>query len=274
MKEKIILGVSLLFGVVALLLTTQFLKSKEAEYNKRIQAIYAGAKKVNVVVASQDIPGGTVITKKDLALDDVFESAAGSHAITGGSFRSILGKKTMFPLKRGDVVSWSFIEGGLPTSGGLSSRITPGLRAISISVSGASAVSGMVQPKDNVDVLGTFAFPSQDTPGQMETVTLSVLQDVTILATGQKMARQASGQQNSRYSSSGYNTVTLEVTPREAELLVFAQKMKGSLTLALRHPTDVTWKRDLPSVNFDLLQNELPKINLERQRNIRHKKNL
>ncbi len=132
----------------------------------------------------------------------------------------------------------------------------------------------MVQPKDNVDVLGTFAFPSQESPGQMETVTLSVLQDVTVLATGQKIARQSLGQRNSRYNSSGYNTVTLEVTPREAELLVFAQKMKGSLTLALRHPTDVTWKRDLPAVNFDLLQNELPAINLERQRNIRHKKDL
>ncbi len=274
MKEKIILGVSLLFGIAALLLTTQFLKSKEADFNKRIAKIYAGAKKVNVVVASQSIPGGTVISKKDLAISDVFQSAAGSHAIKGDNFRSILGKKTLFPLKRGDVVSWAFIEGGLSTSGGLSAMITPGLRAISISVGGASAVSGMVQPKDNVDVLGTFSFPSQDHPELMETVTLSVLQDVTVLATGQKTARQALGQSSSRYSSSGYNSVTLEVTPREAELLVFAQKMKGSLTLALRHPTDVTWKRDLPSVNFDMLQNELPVINLERQRDIRHKKNL
>jgi len=274
MKEKIILAVSLLFGIVALLLTTQYLKNKEADFNKRIQKIYAGAKKVNVVVASQNIPSGTVISKKDLALSDVFQSAAGSHAITGDGFRSILGKKTLFPLKRGEVVSWSFIEGGLPTSGGLSSLITPGLRAISISVGGAAAVSGMVQPKDSVDVLGTFAFPSQDIPGQMETVTLSVLQDVTILATGQKTSRTGFGQRSSRQSSSGYNTVTLEVTPREAELLVFAQKMKGSLTLALRHPTDVTWKNDLPSVNFDLLQTELPAINLERQRNIRHKKGI
>jgi pilus assembly protein CpaB len=273
MKEKIILVVSLLFGIAALLLTTHYLKGKEAEFNKKLAEVYAGAKKVNVVVAFQDIPGGTVISKKDLALDDVFESAAGSHAITAESYRSILGKKTLFPIKCGDVVSWSFIEGGLPSTGGLSGLITPGLRAISISVSGASAVSGMVQPKDNVDVLGTFSFPSQEVAGQLETVTLSVLQDVTVLATGQNTARQQLlGSRKSR--SSGYSTVTLEVTPREAELLVFAQKMKGSLTLSLRHPADVTWKRQLPSVNFDLLQNELPAINLERQRNIRHKKGI
>ncbi len=275
MKEKIILVVSLLFGLAALLLTTQYLKGKEAEFNKRLEAMYEGAQKVNVVVASDNVPGGTVLTKKDLATADVFESAAGSHAVRRDDVQQVLGKKVMFPISRGDVVSWAFIEGGIPTTGGLSSLITPGLRAISLSVGGASAVSGMIQPNDNIDVLGTFAFPSQDTPGQMETVTLTILQDVTILATGQTTARQQSmGRQRQSRSSSGYSTVTLEVTPRESELLVFAQQMKGSLTLTLRHPRDVTWKRDLPSVNFDHLQNQLPEINLERQRNIRHKKDL
>ena len=226
------------------------------------------------MVASQKIPGGTVITKKDLSLKEVFESAAGSHAVRRDDVNQILGKKVMFPLEREDVISWSFIEGGLPTTGGLSGLITPGLRAISISVGGASAVSGMVQPKDNVDVLGTFAFPSETVSGQMETVTLSVLQDVTVLATGQTTARQMSrGNQRGR-GSSGYSTVTLEVTRREAELLVFAQQMKGSLTLTLRHPSDVSWKKELPSVNFELLQNELPAINLERQRTVRRKTGL
>ncbi|MBT3193421.1 MAG: Flp pilus assembly protein CpaB [Verrucomicrobia bacterium] len=275
MKEKVILVVSLIFGLAALLLTTHYLKGKEAEFNRRIAEVYRGARKVNVVVASDKIPGGTVLTKKDLAVADVFESAAGSHAVRRDDVQQVLGKKVMFPVERGDVISWAFIEGGIPTTGGLSSLITPGLRAISLSVGGASAVSGMIQPKDNVDVLGTFAFPSQDTPGQMETVTLSVLQDVTVLATGQTTSReQLLGGRGRSRSSGGYSTVTLEVTPRESELLVFAQQMKGSLTLTLRHPRDVTWKRDLPTVNFDHLQHQLPAINLERQQNVRHKKDL
>jgi len=275
MKEKIILGVSLLFGLVALVLTLQYLKGKEAEYNKKLEAVYAGAKKAKYVVAVNSIPKGTVISSKDIGLKTVFVSAAGSLAITEDNFRKILGKKAQHSIRKGDVLSWSLIEGGRPNAGGLSELITPGLRAISISVSGASAVSGMVQPKDSVDVLGTFAFPSKDVQGEMETVTLSVLQDVTVLATGQNTSRQQLyNRQNARRNSSGYSTVTLEVTPREAELLVFAQKMKGSLTLSLRHPADVSWKRQLPAVDFDLLQNELPAINLERQRNIRHKKDI
>ena len=275
MKEKIILAVSLLFGLSALILTTKFLKDKEADYNRRVAEVYAGAKKVKVIVAKQDIPSGTVISMKDIALKTVFATAAGSSAVDAKNYRLILGKKTILPIRKMDVITWSLIEGGAPNAGGLANLITPGLRAISIAVSGASAVSGMIQPKDSVDVLGTFAFPSSDTPGEMETVTLSVLQDVTVLATGQSTSRRSlTDRRNARYGNSGYSTVTLEVTPSEAELLVFAQKMKGSLTLSLRNPADVSWKRDIPSVNFNLLQHELPKINLDRQRNIRHKAGL
>jgi pilus assembly protein CpaB len=160
--------------------------------------------------------------------------------------------------------------------GGLSSQITPGLRAVSLPIGGAQAVSGMVRPSDRIDVLGTFAFPSKTQPDVMETVTLTVLQDVTVLATGQTTTRQLAAERGQRGggASAGYSTVTLEVSAEEAELLVFAQQMRGSLTLALRNPGDITWKRDLPSVNFDHIQNALPEINLRRQRDIRHKTNL
>ena len=133
----------------------------------------------------------------------------------------------------------------------------------------------MVRPSDRIDVLGTFSFPSKTQPEVMESVTLTVLQDVTVLATGQTTARQLQGSRNARAAAgASYSTVTLEVSAEEAELLVFAQQMRGSLTLTLRNPGDVTWKRDLPSVNFDHIQNALPEINLRRQRDIRHKSNL
>ncbi len=274
MKEKAILVISLIVGLAALLLTTRYLKGKEAEFNQRIEAIYAGAKKVPVVIAKNDIPSGTVITRKDIFWKAVFEAAAGSHAVRRDDALSVLGKKARFPIKKDDVISWAFIEGGVPSVGGLSAMITPGLRALSIPVGGSAAVSGMIQPKDNIDILGTFAFPS-DTPGQMETVTLTILQDVTVLATGQTTTRQQLLRSKDwMRGSTGYSSVTLEVTPREAELLAFAQQMQGSLIMTLRHPSDVTWKRDLPSVNFDHIQNRLPEINLERQRDIRHKKDI
>jgi pilus assembly protein CpaB len=145
------------------------------------------------------------------------------------------------------------------------------MRALSISVSGAASVSGMVQPNDRVDVLGTFSFPAEGVQGEMESVTLTVLQDVTVLAVGNQLSRRPTDRAR---RSGGYSTVTLEITPREAELLVFAEQVKGRLVLSLRNASDVSFESDLPSVNFEQLQTTLPDMNRFRQQNIRHKRNI
>jgi pilus assembly protein CpaB len=273
MKEKIIPIVSVGVGVLAFALTMQYLRGKEDDLNRRWRELYAGAEQIKVVCAAHIIPRGTVITLDDIGKKNVFKSSVRQDVLLPEEVNMIIGKKSVFEISAKDPIFWSDIEGGAPSQGGLSSIVTPGLRAISLSVGGAAAVSGMVLPTDRVDVLGTFSFPSKTLSGEMETVTLTVLQDVTVLATGQDMANARYLRQRlSPNRSSGYNTVTLEVTAKEAELLVFTEHMKGSLTLSLRNPRDVHWKQDLPSVNFQHLQHALPELNLERQRDIRHKK--
>ncbi len=273
MKDKIIPVVSVAVGILAFALTMQYLRSREDDLQRRWRELYAGAEKVKVLCAAHTIPRGTVIAMDDLATKSVFKSAVRQDVLLPEDLTMIVGKKSLFEITGKDPIFWSDIEGGAPSLGGLSSIVTPGMRAISLSVGGAAAVSGMVLPNDRVDVLGTFSFPSKTAAGEMETVTLTVLQDVTVLATGQTMANeQYLRQRDNIRRSTGFNTVTLEVTAKEAELLVFTEHMKGALTLSLRNPRDVDWKQDLPSVNFLHLQNELPQLNLERQRDIRHKK--
>ena len=58
------------------------------------------------------------------------------------------------------------------------------------------------------------------------------------------------------------------MTPREAEMLVFAEQMKGRLVLTLRSRTDVTYERELPKVDFEMIKSEIESLNLERQRNL------
>ena len=147
----------------------------------------------------------------------------------------------------------------------IQSRIQRGMRAVSIPVSGETAVSGLVRPNDHVDILGTFTFDSKTQPGEVETVTFTVIQDVTVLATGQETARTELSGMNARKRSS-YNTVTISVYPAEAELLAFAMNVKGSLALSLRHPEDVTAMPSTPPIDFQKLQDELPRLNEKRQR--------
>ncbi len=270
MKDKILPIVSVAIGILAFALTMQYLRGREADLERRWRALYAGAERIQVVAAARTIPRGTVITMSDVGRKTVFKSAVRSDVLMPEDVAMVIGKKAVFEIVAEDPIFWSDIEGGAPSIGGLSTIITPGMRAISLSIGGAAAVSGMVQPNDRVDVLGTFSFPSSNMPGEMETVTLTILQDVTVLATGQTLPHERTLQQGPRRTT-GYNTVTLEVTAKEAELLVFAEHMQGRLTLALRNPRDVDWKRDLPTVNFLHLQSALPELNLERQRNIRHK---
>jgi Flp pilus assembly protein CpaB len=55
------------------------------------------------------------------------------------------------------------------------------------------------------------------------------------------------------------------VTPREAEMLVFAEQMKGRLVLALRSRTDTSYEAELPKVDFERIKGEIENLNRQRQ---------
>lgn len=267
MKQKIILLIAIIAGLAAFWLTGRYLRFER-------ERILGGAKRVFVVVAERDLPAGTVLKNVDLAKALVFQSNVGGRAILPESAREIFGKKLLYNIGRGDPIQWSDVDVPYKGEAGLAEMINPTMRAISISVDAVSSVSAMVKPNDHVDVLGTFSFPSPSAAATVETVTLTVLQDVTVLATGQTTADKASLSGRAERAPRGYNTVTFEVTPHEAELLVFAQSVKGKLCLALRNPADVTFITNMPAINFEHLQKQLPALNLIRQRDIRHKKDI
>jgi len=263
MKQKIILLVSIAAGLAAFWLTGNYLRHER-------ERILGGAKRIFVVVAERELPAGTVLKNSDLAKALVFQSNVGARAVLPESVREIIDKKLLYNINRGDPILWSDVDVPFKGEAGLAEMINPSMRAVSISVDAVSSVSAMIKPNDHVDILGTFSFPSAAAAATVETVTLTVLQDVTILATGQTTADKARPERAPR----GYNTITFEVTPQEAELLVFAQSVRGKLSLALRNPADVTYITNMPAVNFDHLQKELPDLNIIRQRDIRHKKNI
>jgi pilus assembly protein CpaB len=269
MKEKIIPIASVAIGLVAFFLSLQFLSSREAELKAEYAKLTAGLQKVSVLASARDMVAGSKLTAADLGRMSVFKRGLPRDYISPDDFELVLNSELVLGVDANQVLCWSDLKGGAPAATGLSASLTPGLRAISISVGGAAAVSGLVRPNDRVDVLGTFSFPSKSTPGEMETVTLTVLQDVSVLATGQTLANNYD-QQSRR--SSGYSMVTLAVSIREAELLTFAQHTNGRLTLALRHPTDNNAEPSMPAVNFDYLQNKLPELNKTRQETIRMKR--
>ena len=275
MNQKLILVISILIGALAFGLSVRYFQKRLDELEARRQAFLEQTRKVRVVAAARDIPEGVTLGIEDVGATTRYEIETELHGsvVRAEDFELLLGRKTRFKMKEGDIFYWSYIEGGERLGKGLATAVTPGMRALSISVGGAEAVSSMVAPNDRVDVLGTFTFPAKDDPEKMETVTLTVLQDVSVLATGQQLANQPQRQMRSGRSDT-YSLLTLEVTPREAELLVFAEQLRGRLTLTLRNPSDASFEKELPAVDFQVIEQELPELNNYRQRHIRHKKNL
>jgi pilus assembly protein CpaB len=126
---------------------------------------------------------------------------------------------------------------------GVSSRLSPGMRAFTIRVDVASGVSGFLRPGDNVDVYWTGRVGKRD-------VTKLILEDIKLIAIDQT----ADGDQNNPVVA---RTVTAEVSPAVVASLAQAQAT-GRLLLSLRGATD---KTSLGKIEID--QNQLLGIKKE-----------
>ena len=134
---------------------------------------------------------------------------------------------------------------------------------MAIPIDPVSSVNYLVQPNDNVDVIGTFRFPDVRGDTALDTITLTILQDVKVLAVGNRWGAMAGTDPN---GARNYGTVTLLLWPDEVEMIVFASQ-KGKLSLSLRNFEDERIDRDIESrsVNFKLLEQEIPKYNQRRE---------
>jgi len=265
MKQKVVLIVSVVVGLLAAFLTHSYLSAKDRELRKKEKDFFDQYVQVRVMAAKQDLPSGTILKSDDLTPVKAVKLMVQGKAIEEDNQSILYSKKTARSIAKGTVIFWSDIEGGGPDARGLSADIQNGMRAVSVDVSGAASVSGMVQPNDHVDLLGTFTLPSKD-GGEMELITMTVLQDVLVMATGKETAKSRLFSNNPAGSS--YNTVTLLVNLREAEVLEFSKQMKGRLSLALRNPDDISIETTLPRVDFKRIQSELENMNKFRQENI------
>jgi pilus assembly protein CpaB len=117
-------------------------------------------------------------------------------------------------------------------------RTPPGKRAVTILIDALSAVGGLVNPGDMVDVIAQLTIPKGFHPGgDKDLVTTVLFQNLQVLAVNtqfEPLETQASynQQQNSREIN-----LTLAMDPNEAALMSFAQT-NGKLQLALRSPAD------------------------------------
>jgi pilus assembly protein CpaB len=190
-----------------------------------------------IVVAADDLQVGSKIEDKDIRL---VHFASGD--LPAGCFHQktkVVGRGVVLPIAKGEFVLPNKLAGENAGSG-LPSLIPPGMRAISVRVNDTTSVSGFVQPGTRVDVLLTG-----NPQGSNEQQTTTVLENVAVIATGQRLERNAAGEPQSA------PVVTLLVSPDDAERLTLASS-QGHIQLALRNPLD-TKQEDVASVKSNSL---------------------
>ena len=245
MNRRLIL---LLSGILALLAVFLMqLYKRELAKNLGVDG-----QRLNILVARQDIPAFTPIAGTQLRIKSFPTNYLPPRYIREELQDDIVGQTTTVTIKKGTPVLTSDFDNS-DDEARLSQIIQEEMRALALPVNEGNRFGGLLQPKDHVDVLGTFQKPGS---GSIETVTL--LQNVTVLAVGSKLGSGRDDVQGKRKGSSSRNTtVTVLVTPEEAEMLVFAQD-RGEFSLTMRNKEDVDAELNLPGKNFaDIFEPEV-----------------
>jgi len=202
-------------------------------------------KQVRVVVATHDMPMGTLLRQSDVKLVNYAERYVPKGVVLDA--KDAVGRVLLVPVNNNELVLLSKVSA--PTNvEGMASTIGRGYRAVAVQISDATGVAGMIQPKSRVDVLFTR-------PGTMaEAITSTILQNVEVLATGhQATATQAAAEARTTHTP----VVTLLLKPADAQKLELA-KNEGKISLSLRNPLDDTNAPDSGPVTTEVLD---PNVN-------------
>lgn len=223
LKGKVPLVIAVVLGLVAFFLSWSAIKKRESDVRR-------GWNLVQVVVAAVDISEGTTVTMDMISQRSVPEQFVTSSVVKPDSANYIANQKVLVPLQAGDPLLWSQFE-TTRAAERLSAKVQKKMRAITIMAATNTSVGGWVRPNDHVDIIGTFK-----DPGSGEQVGVTLMQNVTVLATG-----KITGTTNVNLVPEGqrdYGNVSLLVLPEEVEMLVLSQEL-GALTMSLRNEDDV-----------------------------------
>jgi pilus assembly protein CpaB len=231
-KNWLFLGLAAALGIGAVVLSNSLLKHRMQELDAEA---HRGQQTVRVIVASRNLARGQSLTSKDLAIREVPREWVHSTALKPADFDTIQNQRLATALKRGETLLQSHLEGRGATV--FSANLKKGWRALTFEVDTVNSISGMLRPGDRIDLIYTGKPVQTANLGGLagaeeDNVTLPLLSDVTVLATGQTITKHdAQGQPHD------FSTITLEVSPLDADRIIVA-KDGGHLTALLRHPED------------------------------------
>lgn len=218
-------GLAAFFGVMSLVSKPTRVVREEVTTNT-----------TQVLVAKNDIGLGTITGLESFRWQDWPQNAVSPSYIQRGTrpnaVKELENSVARAPMLPGEpITAMKLVK---PGEGGVLAAILPaGMRAISTRIKEETGVGRLILPNDHVDVIFTQRRRSRAGGDDYESDTL--FRNVRVLAIGQLIEAK-----DGKRLAEG-NTATLELTPRQTELLALANS-KGEISLALRSIADIDTK--------------------------------
>ncbi len=226
----------MVIAVFAAILTAMLARSW-LERQVPAPVVAEGQPMTEILVVTRDVASGATLQSDDLRYEKWPDQAITPRLIVrqpdSDPKAQYVGRIARRPLAEGEPLSSAALF-RTDASGVLAGLLAPGMRAVSISITNPSAVSGFVTPGDKVDIVLAADFQNnlnQDKKSSSAIIQRfaaeTVLTDVKVLAIDQQITRGHDG------AAIQGKTATIEVTSKQAEVLT-AAGLLGTLPLVLR----------------------------------------
>ncbi len=234
-RGMMMLFIAMIAGLAAVILAARWMQNQ-------------GGGKGSIAVANADIELGGRIAPEMVRLAEWPEGSKPTGSFTDPD--KLQGRVVLVSIQRGEPLT----EGRLApigTKGGLSAVVPEGKRAMTVRVNDVVGVAGFALPGTYVDVMVNTQDEAGKNGERDHSISKIVLERILVLAVAQEADRDST-------KPKVVNAVTLELTPKDAEMLDLARSV-GTLSLVLRNQTDPKSARgDSGATKAELLGSPAP----------------
>jgi pilus assembly protein CpaB len=251
------LGITFIFIalIISLLVTGLVYKYEKQKHRKEVEEV----SRIQVLVATKPLSRGETVDSSDVRWQVWPKAAVSPQFLIHGSrkIEDITGSLVRVPIDAGQPFTDALIVSKSHMSP-LASIIRPDMRAFTIEMDKGNAVAGLLLPGDIVDVVVTYATMNSTTRDRAF-VGGTILKNILVVGVDQDISSSGSGGGSSSKSNNTTKSITLEVTPKQAEFLAVGKSM-GTLYLSLANGVGESQESKKQTVTYqdDLMGNSDP----------------
>lgn len=216
-KKRIII-LAVITGLLTAILTISYINSSKNQ-------IPVGMKTTEVVVATVNIESNVAITREMVEIREL--PANSIHIQSIRNLNDVIGQITSEKIIAGEQIIKDRLAIG-QTDTSVSFTIPENMRAISIPINETTGVAGFISVGDKIDIMIEDVIAGKS-------ITTTKLQNVMVLQKGQNPADNFELQGANKGLTA---SLTILVTPSQAEVIGYALNIGSPIAVSLRNPAD------------------------------------